>query len=146
MALDRDRDYLGDPTNVACAACNQSGRPIRNALCEECSKIHWFCCVCGRILDRDTDLVCTCGFALENLEERLRQIEEEEAREKVRKAAKLDAEEKLWHRRFGLVLAIAGLVLAAIGTLAFAGIAVWICVGLGGVLLTWGVCRFVKGV
>jgi hypothetical protein len=147
MAIDRDRDYLGDPTNVACAACNQSGIPIRNALCDPCAEIHWFCCECGRILDRDTDLVCTCGFELKNLEKRLQQIEREEAAKVAAKAAALAAEDRRWHRRFGAVFTGIGAVLVVVFALGMAtGTAGWVTLAVGVAMFCYGLYqRLVKG-
>ena len=115
MPLDRDRQLVGSVENRACAACNRSGIPIRNALCAECAQVHWFCPECGRILDRDSDAVCTCGFPLARYEERLVEIDREEARKRGEHEARLSAEERYWHRRIGLWSIGAGAVLIATG-------------------------------
>ena len=113
--MDRDREYVGKVENRACAACNNSGVPIRNALCAECEKVHWFCPECGRILDRDTDAVCTCSFPLDRLEARLLEVEAEERRKFAEKEAQLRAEEALWGRRLGGMLMTLGAVLVVAG-------------------------------
>ena len=113
--MDRDREYVGKVENRACAACNNSGVPIRNALCAECEKVHWFCPECGRILDRDTDAVCTCGFPQNRLEARLLEVEAEERRKQADKEAQLRAEEALWSRRLGGLLMALGAGIALVG-------------------------------
>jgi len=142
--MDRDREYVGKVENRACAACNNSGVPIRNALCAECEKVHWFCPECGRILDRDTDAVCTCGFPQNRLEARLLEVEAEERRKQADKEAQLRAEEALWSRRLGGFFLTVGLVIAAAGGAGrLLGPSTWslVTLAVGGVAVLYGVVK-----
>ena len=139
--MDRDREFVGKVENRACAACNNSGVPIRNALCAECSKVHWFCPECGRILDRDSDVVCTCGFPQARLEARLLEVEAEERQKLQAKEAELRAEAVLWARRLGGMFLTLGAVLLALGALArWLGGGSWslVVLALGAVALLYG--------
>jgi hypothetical protein len=145
MPVDRDRQRAGSTENIACAACNRSGQPIRNALCPECEEVHWFCPECGRILDRDSDPVCICGFEQARLENRLLEIEQKEARQRAETEAMLVAETKLWHRRFGRGFVLAGVALLVVGgalrAFTAAGAAAIVVLGVGALLAGYGLFK-----